>query len=318
MDTREQFAAARGSGSGSGRGLEAREARVRELGRRYGVIAECRYLESGDATWVARRKRSFSSRADPTSRISAAHSDSDEFVLDLVVERKRLDDLASSIKDDRYRRQKFFLKRSGARRLGYLVEGDDRAFERHAGVSEQTIKAVRSAAVQTELWDGFVVIRTRNEVETFDWYARMTAAVADALARLTAADAFDARAAATWSKKPGREDNEEDASEELPEPSVPPTIAAFNANLKCLKQNASSLKTTWGTMLMQVTGVGPEAAHAVIDEYPTPDALDRAYRRVGLGDEAANLLATIALGQGRTVGPVASKRVYASLFGYPL
>ena len=99
---------------------------------------------------------------------------------------------------------------------------------------------------------------------------------------------------------------------------MPPTIAAFNANLKRLKQNASSLKTTWGTMLMQVTGVGPEAAHAVIDEYPTPDALDRAYRRVGLGDEAANLLATIALGQGRTVGPVASKRVYASLFGYPL
>ena len=71
-------------------------------------------------------------------------------------------------------------------------------------------------------------------------------------------------------------------------------------------------------MVRQGTGGGREAAHAVIDEYPTPDALDRAYRRVGLGDEAANLLATISLGQGRTVGPVASKRVYASLFGYPL
>ena len=46
------------------------------------------------------------------------------YVLDTVIERKRVDDLAASIKDQRYERQKYFLARCGVRRTMYVLEGD--------------------------------------------------------------------------------------------------------------------------------------------------------------------------------------------------
>lgn len=58
-----------------------------------GVDTETRALEVGDAVWIARRKQ-------PTGL------EADEVVLDHIVERKRLDDLTSSILDGRWRDQK--------------------------------------------------------------------------------------------------------------------------------------------------------------------------------------------------------------------
>ena len=45
-----------------------------------------------------------------------------EIVLPFIIERKRMDDLASSIKDGRFREQKFRLKQTGFKNLIYLVE----------------------------------------------------------------------------------------------------------------------------------------------------------------------------------------------------
>lgn len=58
-----------------------------------GVDAETRALEVGDVVWIARRKVRTGLEAD-------------EVVLDHIVERKRLDDLTSSILDGRWRDQK--------------------------------------------------------------------------------------------------------------------------------------------------------------------------------------------------------------------
>ena len=46
-----------------------------------------------------------------------------EFVLDLIVERKTSNDLASSIRDGRYDEQKFRLRNSGINNVIYLIEG---------------------------------------------------------------------------------------------------------------------------------------------------------------------------------------------------
>jgi len=46
-----------------------------------------------------------------------------EYVLEYVVERKRVDDLAASIRDQRFRKQKAAMTRCGARCLLYLIEG---------------------------------------------------------------------------------------------------------------------------------------------------------------------------------------------------
>ena len=74
-------------------------------------------MKAGDALWLARPKRGVS---QPES----------EYVLNALVERKSLDDLGSSIKDQRYMKQKHFMRHSGVEHLMYLVEGDmDRLVE---------------------------------------------------------------------------------------------------------------------------------------------------------------------------------------------
>ena len=51
-----------------------------------------------------------------------SHQKTRELVLPVIVERKRMDDLASSIKDGRFREQKFRLKKCGLSHPVYLVE----------------------------------------------------------------------------------------------------------------------------------------------------------------------------------------------------
>lgn len=66
-------------------------------------------------------------------------------MLDWVLERKSIDDLTSSIADDRYGTQKTKMQISGLRTPIYLVEGD---------ASAESAKGARTAAFETEVWAG--------------------------------------------------------------------------------------------------------------------------------------------------------------------
>ena len=290
VDNREQFGGGRRA-AGQSRS-EHRLEEVRRIAAAHGIAAEVGHLECGDATWVARRRRG--------THVAGA---ADDYVLDFAVERKSLEDLKLSIQDDRYRQQKFFLKKSGLRNLGYLVEGDVARFADRPDVSEQSAKAVGSAAVQTEVWDGFSVIRTEDVKETFDVLARMTLAMRERFARMRAEDGAAAR--------PPSGDEEDDRREPL-------TLTEYNANLVVAKRSLSTLKNVWGSMLMSTTGLGPEYAQAITDRFPTPGALNAAYINAGSAEAAASLLASTPVSGNRTVGPVVSKRVYATLFGHEL
>ena len=68
---------------------------------------QVRHSDTGDALWVARSKQ----------------SPGDVWALDYVVERKSVHDLVGSIKQGRYEKQKYVLRRCGLRRVMYLVEG---------------------------------------------------------------------------------------------------------------------------------------------------------------------------------------------------
>ncbi|KYK70532.1 putative MUS81 endonuclease, related protein [Toxoplasma gondii TgCatPRC2] len=127
--------------------------------RRNGVLVELRPLPVGDAIWVARQcsgaaeaavtspidtrdrsaslERSVANAPKLVCRVGAAVSAETtspmkkgafalpaEFVLPLIVERKTLRDLSSSIRDGRYEDQKYRLMRcAGVTRVLYLVEG---------------------------------------------------------------------------------------------------------------------------------------------------------------------------------------------------
>ncbi|NXV57062.1 MUS81 endonuclease, partial [Molothrus ater] len=83
---------------------------VPALLRSRGVPVLLRRLHVGDFLWVAREK-------DPPT----GHAPR-ELALDVVVERKSAADLGNSIRDGRYREQKFRLRRSGLRCPLYLLE----------------------------------------------------------------------------------------------------------------------------------------------------------------------------------------------------
>lgn len=74
---------------------------------RHDVKSEVRKLHVGDFAWIAKHK---------------IKKDSPELIMPYIIERKRLDDLASSIKDKRFHEQKFRLKQCGIENVIYLIE----------------------------------------------------------------------------------------------------------------------------------------------------------------------------------------------------
>ncbi|CAG8973296.1 hypothetical protein HYALB_00000058 [Hymenoscyphus albidus] len=122
-----------------------------------------RPLPLGDILWVAKLK-------DPIY-LSKHGMEGDEVVLDYIVERKRLDDLISSIKDGRFYEQKFRLNRSGLKNVVYLIE------EGSAGKDSAEVWAdrVQSAIATTQVIHGIFLKKTQKVDETIRYLTRLTA-----------------------------------------------------------------------------------------------------------------------------------------------
>lgn len=127
-----------------------------------GVVPIMRSLELGDALWIAKCKDG--------GFLSRHGAEGDEVVLDYVVERKRLDDLISSVKDGRFHEQKFRLKRSGIKNVVYIIEEismDSETLDRRA-------EMVQSAIGSTQVVNGFFVKKTQKMDDTIRYLTRMT------------------------------------------------------------------------------------------------------------------------------------------------
>lgn len=119
-----------------------------------GVNCEVRSLSVGDVLWIARNKQL-----------------KKEVVLNYVCERKRLDDLAISIRDGRFAEQKARLKRSGLKNVYYLVE------EAGLGDVQRIIdmkKLIETAISMVITTSNFFVQRFRRIDDTIDWLVTMT------------------------------------------------------------------------------------------------------------------------------------------------
>lgn len=114
---------------------------------------EVRSLKVGDFTWVARHKQNVDQ----------------ELVLPFVVERKRMDDFAASIKDGRFHEQKFRLRKCGLDNVIYLVENF--GSNKNVGLPLQNLK---QALANTSVQDGFKVHSTDSLANSVRFLAMMT------------------------------------------------------------------------------------------------------------------------------------------------
>ncbi|ELW65128.1 Crossover junction endonuclease MUS81 [Tupaia chinensis] len=263
---------------GETRGAGQRPELLRELQRLH-VTHMVRKLHVGDFIWVAQETRP----RDPARP--------GELVLDHIVERKRLDDLCSSIIDGRFREQKFRLKRCGLGRRVYLVE--EHGSVHNLSLPESTLL---QAVTNTQVIDGFFVKRTADIKESAAYLALLTRG----LQRLYQGHTLHSR---PWGT-PG--DPEAEAR-----PSQNPlcsllTFSDFNTG--AMKNKAQSVRDVFARQLMQVRGVSGEKAAALVDRYSTPASLLAAYDACATPKEQELLLSTIKCGRlQRNLGPALSR-----------
>ncbi|XP_021494082.1 crossover junction endonuclease MUS81 isoform X2 [Meriones unguiculatus] len=266
---------------GETRGAGHRPEMLRELQRLH-VPHTVRKLHVGDFVWVAQETRPGDS-ARPG-----------ELVLDHIVERKRLDDLCSSIIDGRFREQKFRLKRCGLGHRVYLVE--EHGSVHNLSLPESTLL---QAVTNTQVIDGFFVKRTMDIKESAGYLALLT----KGLERLYQGRTLRSRPWGTLG-----------AAEPGAEPSTNPlcsllTFSDFNA--EAVKNKAQSVREVFARQLMQVRGLSGEKAAALVDRYSTPASLLAAYDACATPKEQEMLLSTIKCGRlQRNLGPALSRTLY--------
>lgn len=84
----------------------------------------------------------------------------------VIIERKTLRDLGSSILDGRYVEQSFRLKECSCQKIYYFIEGDIENFKEGHGVTK---KMLRSAIFSLSYFKGFSALRTKNVGETAEF-----------------------------------------------------------------------------------------------------------------------------------------------------
>ncbi|XP_053755412.1 crossover junction endonuclease MUS81 isoform X2 [Panthera pardus] len=263
---------------GEAKGAGHRQELLLEL-QRLRVTHTVRKLHVGDFVWVAQETEP----GDPARP--------GELVLDHIVERKRLDDLNSSIMDGRFHEQKFRLKRCGLGHRIYLVE--EHCSANNLSLPESTLL---QAVTNTQVIDGFFVKRTADVKESAAYLALMTRG----LQRLYQGHTLRSRPWGTSGDPESR-----------PGPSPDPlcsllTFSDFNAG--AIKNKAQSVREVFARQLMQVRGVSGEKAAAIVDRYSTPASLLAAYDACATPKEQELLLSTIKCGQlQRNLGPALSR-----------
>ncbi|KAJ4876367.1 Crossover junction endonuclease MUS81 [Raphanus sativus] len=217
LDDREQFAT---------KGSRSRKI-VDYICSEFKIKIEVRRLPVGDCIWIARHKR-----------LGA------EYVLDFIVERKNIDDLRSSIRDNRYRDQKLRLQRSGLKKLIYVVEGDPN--------QSDAAESIKTACFTTEILEGFDVLRTSGLGETLRKYGQLTTSIHQYYKSLA---------------------NDDDRNK-----AAYPCYDSFVK--RCQDLDKMTISDVFAIQLMQVPQVTEEIAVAVLDMYPTLLSLASAYSQL--------------------------------------
>lgn len=233
-----------------------------------GIQCITRSMDLGDVIWIAR----------PIGSTNQA----EELFLDYILERKRLDDLVSSIKDGRFIEQKTRLKRTGANKVIYVVENYNREEAERFGT-----QAVQTAMSSTQIIDGIFLKRTNTIDETIDYLVSATKLVKriyqDYILHaipghiITRQNYLDLKQAYQKKIEAGSDNPKEAYLVSYP------LFGQLNS-----KNGSTSVHEVYLRMLMTIRGVNAERALSLMKVYPTPRALLTAFKGKS-PEEAKNL-----------------------------
>lgn len=271
--------------------LDTREVRAKqdrdymqnELAKK-GVPPIVRALALGDILWVAKLHNS--------ELLSSLGADGDEVLLDWIVERKRLDDLVSSIKDRRYEEQKFRLLKSGVKNVVYMIE----EFAMNSDHFQKYEEMVESAIVSTQVVNGFFVKKTQKMDDSIRYLARMTMML-KALYEGKPLQVIPTKVITTKNYLPLLAH----LREKEPGSEYHITYGAF-ASLAS-KSDSLTLRDVFLKMLMCTRSVTGEKALEIQKRWKTPAEFVEAYEKCGTGEQGRKKRLDLVSGQmGNLVG----------------
>ncbi|KAG8933721.1 Crossover junction endonuclease mus81 [Tulasnella sp. 417] len=229
-------------------GRQSNEALIPDLEAR-GVTIERRPLAIGDVAWIA-RKTCLDGLGGPQ-----------ECVLDFIVERKRMDDLVTSVKDCRFHEQKFRLTESGIGQVFYVIEHYQTSKHR-----ENYEKMINTALSSTQIVDGFKVKETESLKETAAFLAQIHKTL------LRTHQNRDLRIIPTHIiRRHSYTAMQKHLRDTQPDQVHLTTWDAFG--VLNAKSGLLTARECWARMLLCVNGLSPEKVAAIIDLYETPKAL---------------------------------------------
>ncbi|EGW30294.1 uncharacterized protein SPAPADRAFT_157116 [Spathaspora passalidarum NRRL Y-27907] len=243
---------------------------------------ECqvRALSVGDAVWIAKHKQT-----------------NKEVVLNYICERKRLDDLASSLRDGRFHEQKSRLKKTGMKHYYYLVEDISGVFNEINGESLQT--AVSATMTTSRLY----LRRFRDIDETTAFLASTTKVIANITSTLLVLRPADLK-------------NQQEYTTLLQffrekfEPKYE-CVHQFQTFQDMLgKTNVMTVREMFILMLMTIRGVSLERAIVIQKRFSTPKQLIEFYREGGDKDSLMKEMDSLGLVGNKKIGKAVSERVF--------
>ncbi|XP_052864298.1 crossover junction endonuclease MUS81 [Anopheles cruzii] len=236
---------------------------------------DVRRLSVGDFAWIVR---------DGRGR---------EFLLPYVIERKRLDDLASSIKDGRFHEQKFRLKQCGLPNVIYLIEHLGK--NRQVGVPEGTLS---QAALNTYV-QSFTVKYTENIHHTVLYLSVMTSFLTSSLKNKLFLNITN------------RITSGSNGDTSYPISGSTVALLSFEHFYKqSSKTRNCTVRDVFIRQLLQIKLLTIEKVNAIVERYPTPQSLRRAYDCCPSESERQRMLNLPYGPTKRTIGDKLSAIIY--------
>lgn len=184
-----------------------------------------------------------------------------------LIERKTLEDLASSIRDGRYKEQSFRLNDYGLHNhhICYLIEGQISKYK-VSKFSKNVInkKVIHSAMCSLSFYKGFSIFQTENMYDTADYIIH----VFEKIKKENKCGCYSSEI--TEEKK--QEENSNDEKQEIPE-------KKYTSCVKKLKKDYLTPTNIHIVMLSTIPGVSDTIATIIMDKYNTISNLISEYKQ---------------------------------------